>query len=98
VRQPGAAASAVEDLVQPGGRQPVPAAFTLEHHEHRVGVHAGRPLNVQVDGDRGEEPRRNRDQPLVAALAVGDARAGMQISPDVSVRGALSSLGWLAAG
>ena len=33
---------------------------------------AGRPLGVQVGGDRGEEPRRDRDQPLVAALALGD--------------------------
>jgi hypothetical protein len=29
-------------------------------------------LGLQVGADLGEEPRRDRDQPLVAALALGD--------------------------
>ena len=44
----------------------------LEDHEDPVGAGAGRPLGVQVGGHRGEEPARHRDQPLPAALALGD--------------------------
>jgi hypothetical protein len=48
------------------------AAGSLEHHEHPVGAHTRWPFGVEVGSDRGEEPGRDRDQPLVATLAVGD--------------------------
>ena len=72
VVQPGAAPRRGQDLLHPPGGQRLPPARSLEHHENPVGAGAGRPFGVQVGGHRGEEQARHRDQPLPAALALGD--------------------------
>ena len=73
--QPGPAAGAVQDLIQPVSGQRHAAARALEHHEHLVRARISRALSVEIGADLGEEPRRDRDQPLVAALALGDEDA-----------------------
>ena len=70
--QPGPAAGAVEDLIHPRRRQRLTAARSLQHHEHPIGPQPGRTLSVQICGDRIEKPRRDRDQPLMTTLAIGD--------------------------
>jgi hypothetical protein len=69
---PGPATSAVEDLVEPGRGQRLPATRALQHHEHLLGGRVGRPFAVEVVLHRGEEPAGDRGQPLVPALALGD--------------------------
>jgi len=44
----------------------------LEHHEDSVGVQPRWSLSIEVGRNRSKEPRRDRHQPLVPALAVGD--------------------------
>jgi len=70
--QPGPAACAIQNLIQPVSGQRPPASRALEHHEHAVSRGAGGTLGVEVGADLGEEPRRDRDQPLIAALALSD--------------------------
>ena len=72
-----------QDLIGSLGRQRLPAARALEDHKDPAGAGTGRPLGVQVGGHRGEEPARDRDQPLPAALALGDEHPplrGVQIT------------------
>src|SRR5674476_911931 len=72
--KPGPGTGPVQDLVQPGCRQWQSASWALEHHKHMVGVGAGGTLSIKVGADRGEEPCRDRDQPLVAAMVLGGLR------------------------
>ena len=61
-----------QDLVQSGGGERPPAVRPLEHDEDTVGGRVRRPLVIEVGGHAGEEARRHRDEPLVAALALDD--------------------------
>jgi hypothetical protein len=72
VVQPGPAPRGRQDLIHSPGRQRLPAARSLEGHEDPVAAGTGRPLSVQVGGHRGEEPARDRDQPLPPRLALDD--------------------------
>ena len=42
------------------------------HQEDLVAAGTRRPFGIQVGGHRGEEPARDRDQPLPAALPLVD--------------------------
>jgi hypothetical protein len=70
--QPGPGSGAVENLVQAGRRQRLAPPRALQHHEQAVGAGVGRPFDVQIGRRRGEEPAKHRDQPLMAALALGN--------------------------
>jgi len=72
VAQPGPAARGGRDLIGALGRQRLPAARALEHHEDPISAGISRPFSVQVGSDRREEPARHRDQPLPAAFPLGD--------------------------
>ena len=72
VRETGAAPGTGQHLVQSLCGQGLSAVGTLEHDEHPVGVGAGWSLALQVGGERGEEPGRDRNQPLMATLALSD--------------------------
>jgi hypothetical protein len=72
VLQASAATGAFEDLVQPVGRQRMPAALPLQHHEHELSRGIGWTFVLEVGSDVVEEPARDWDQSLPAALAVGD--------------------------
>jgi hypothetical protein len=72
MREAAAAPRTGQHLVQSLCGQGLPAVGTLEHHEHSVGIRAGWSLGLEVRRDRGGEPGRDRDQPLVTALAVSD--------------------------
>ena len=61
-----------DDLVQPRRAERLPAARTLQHHEHVTVTRRGRPLRLQIAGEGGEKPLRDRNDPLVPALAVSD--------------------------
>ena len=65
--EPGLPAGAVEDLIQPLSRQRHATARSLEYHEHYVRARTGGTFCLEVGADLGEEPRRDGDQPLVAA-------------------------------
>ena len=69
VLQPGPAAGAGQDLIQPLRRQRQAAPRPLQHHEHPVRRRRG-PLVMQVRAQRVEEPVRGRDHPVMAALAL----------------------------
>ena len=70
--QAGPAAGTIEDLIQ------APPLIAASHGAvpsgPRTPARAGpsRALRVEVGADLSEEPRRDRDQPLVAALALRD--------------------------
>lgn len=70
--QTGTSFGAAHDLIQPGSRQRLTTARTLEDHEERVGDCSGRSFRAQVGSQGGEEPAGDRHDPLVAALAAGD--------------------------
>ena len=70
VLQPGPAAGAVQDLIQPLRRQRQPAPRPLQHHKHPVRAGLTGPLVMQVGAEGVEEPVRGRDHPVVAALAL----------------------------
>ena len=73
MRQTRRGAGTGEDLVQPAHRQrPLPRLGPLSTTNTRSVSGTGWPLGVEVGRDRGEEPGGDRDQPLVAALALGD--------------------------
>ena len=67
---PGPPAGAVDDLVQPGGRQRLTPPRALQHHEHPVGGRRPGPLCLVVAGRGGEEPRRHGNDPLAGTLAL----------------------------
>jgi hypothetical protein len=48
------------------------AAGALEHGEHPAGPGTCGALGIEVGADLGEEQCRDRDQPLMAAFALGD--------------------------
>ena len=52
--------------------QPATGAGAFQDDEHRVSRCPGGTLAVEVSGQGGEEPARDRDDPLMAALALGD--------------------------
>jgi hypothetical protein len=60
------------DLVESFQSQWLPAAWPFDHHEHPVGVRVCGTFAAQVVAERGEERVRDRDEPLMASLAVGD--------------------------
>jgi len=72
VAQPGPAARGGRDLIGALGRQRLPAARALEHHEDPISAGISRPFSVQVGSDRREEPARHRDQPLPATADLND--------------------------
>ena len=69
---PGPPAGAGHDLVEPRSAQRPAPAGGLEHNEDPIGVGLRGPFVAQVGRQRVEEPRRDRHDPLVTALAVGD--------------------------
>jgi hypothetical protein len=70
VLQPGPAAGAGQDLIQPFRRQRHAAPRPLQHHEHPVRARRPGPLVAQVAAERLEEPVRHRHDPVMAALAL----------------------------
>ena len=56
--------------------------WPLQDQEDTVTVATGWTLDVKVGGDRGEEPRGDRDQPLVTTLALGDEHPSLS-DPEV---------------
>jgi hypothetical protein len=72
MRQPSPPACAVKDFIDTISRKWLPTAGTFEHHEQRIRAADRRPFAVKVNADRGEEPARDRHQPLMATLAIGD--------------------------
>jgi hypothetical protein len=74
-RQPGPPAGAREDLVRPRGRQRLASARPLQHDEQAVRDRGPRPFRLEIGGHRREEARRERHDPLVAPLALGDEHA-----------------------
>ncbi len=72
VREPGPPACTVEDFIDAISRKRPPAAGTFQRHEQRVRATSRGPFAIQVGADRGEEPARDRHDPLMPAFAVGD--------------------------
>jgi len=70
VLQPGPAAGAGQDLIQPFRRQRQAAPRPLQHYEHPVRAGRPGPLVMQVTAERVEEPVRRGDHPVMAALAL----------------------------
>jgi hypothetical protein len=70
VRQPSAAAGAIEDLIQPLRRQRQAAPRPLQHHKHPVRASPAGPFMMQVGTELIEEPVRRRHDPVMAALAL----------------------------
>src|SRR5665647_2895036 len=64
--------SASKDLDQPADRQRLPASWPLQRHKHRVGAQPRWSLGRKIGLHRDEEPRRNRNQPLMTTLPVRD--------------------------
>jgi hypothetical protein len=71
-----------QDLIHPLGRQRLPAPRALEDHKDPAGPGTGRPLGIQVRSRRGEEPCRDRHDPLMPALALADEHPPL---PDVQI-------------
>src|SRR5215211_9383740 len=69
---PGSTSSAVDDLIQPRRRQRSAPAWSLQHDEQLACVSVDRTLMIKITSEAGEEAGRNRNQPLVSTLAVGD--------------------------
>src|SRR6266487_1855054 len=61
-----------DDLIEPSGAEWLTSASALEHHKHAVGCRRARTLGLQISRQRGEKPGRDRDDPLMASLALGD--------------------------
>ena len=72
VAQPGPAAGAIQDLIQALRRQRQATPRPLEHHEHPVRGGRGGPFVMQVAAEGVEEPVRNRNDPMMSALARHD--------------------------
>jgi hypothetical protein len=72
VGQPCPGASYGDDLVEAVGRQRPAPVLPLQHDEHPIRRSTRRPLGIHVGRNGREERRRQRDQPLMAALAVSD--------------------------
>ena len=77
VIDPGAPAGPADDLVDPVARQRAAPVRALEDQEDPVGARIRGPLGVQVAGEGGEEPRRDRHDPLMPALALGDEQPAL---------------------
>jgi len=73
VRQPGPGSGVADDLIEPVGTQGLTAPQLLQLHEHgrRIGDCAA--FEFEVAGQAAEEPGRDREQALIAALALVDA-------------------------
>ena len=67
--------AAVEDLIKSGCGQRPATGGALEDDEHVVVDRVAGTLSIQVAGQLCEERRNDRDEALVAALAVGDEHA-----------------------
>jgi hypothetical protein len=83
VREPRALAGVADDLVQAVLAQRLAPPAALQNDEELVGLGVGGPFARQVRGGRTEEPPRDRDETLVAALAVTDehpALAGAEVA------------------
>ncbi len=72
----------LEHLVDTVGGDRLAPARSLEREEHPVRRHARRSFAAEVVTDRGEERVRDRDHPLMAALALGDEQRTVR-HPDV---------------
>ena len=68
----GTAPGSADDLVNAGRGQRFPAVRSLQDHEHSVRVGVDGAFGVEVVGQCGEEPGRDRDDAVVSALAFGD--------------------------
>ena len=70
--QPSPSAGAGNDLIQTFDRQRLATTWSLQHDEDAVGVNVGWTFVAQVVAEHGEERVGDRNQALMAALAVGD--------------------------
>jgi hypothetical protein len=77
VREAGPVAGRQHQLIQPVRGQRVAAARTLQHDEHRCRVCESGPFEFEVTGQAAEESGRDRDQPLMTALALVDEQSGL---------------------
>ncbi len=75
--QPGALAGPSQDRVDPVAGQRLPACRSLQRDEHPVGGGVSWSFVAEVVTDRGEEHVRDRDDALVAALALGDEQRAL---------------------
>jgi len=73
VRQPGPGSGVAHDLIEPVGIQVLTAPRFLQHHEHGRWIGDCGAFEFEVAGQAAEEPGRDRDQVLMAALALVDA-------------------------
>ena len=54
-----------------------PRVGALQHHEHPIRHGPGRAFDIEVVSQGGEEPVRDRDQALMAALALSDEQPAL---------------------
>jgi len=81
-----AAASAAsctgQDFIDAVSRKWFPATASLQRHEQPVSADTGRSFGLEIRSRRGEEPCRDRHDPLMAALALADEHPPL---PDVQI-------------
>ncbi len=63
---PSALTGSTDDLVETRAAQRMSSVRALQDEEDAVASRIGRPFHVEVAGEAGEEPRRDRHDPLVA--------------------------------
>jgi hypothetical protein len=82
VFQTGPAVGSAHDLIQRRRRQRSASALPFQHHEHRIRRSVVGSFVIEVTTNSIEEPVRDRDQALPAALAISDKQSAFT-DPDV---------------